>query len=374
MIIQVDKKGNVESLQKIINVLLENRDVKGLLILSCDANGFSPEIINPVLKTISVPIIGGIFPSIIHGKEKMDNGTIVAAFNNEIQTHIIHGLSEDNIDYDEALSSKIDNIENMKTMLVFVDGFSKRIGAFIDSLFISLGLEINYIGGGAGSLSMKQKPCLFTNEGLIEDGAVLALLNLESGVGVTHGWKSIGGPFKVTESESNTIKTLDWRPAFDVYRESIEKHSGKTFERDNFFEIAKAYPFGIAKIGTEMVVRDPFVLAGDNSLICVGEIPEGSFVDILNGDDFSLVTAAKEAATFANDSFHHRNEKEIMIFMDCISRVLFLREKFSEEIFAVYDESKPLLGACTIGEIANNGDDYLEFYNKTSVVGIVESL
>jgi hypothetical protein len=32
----------------------------------------------------------------------------------------------------------------------------------------------------------------------------------------------------------------------------------------------------------------------------------------------------------------------------------------------------PWIGACSIGEIANNRKDYLEFYNKTSVVMLLE--
>ncbi len=45
---------------------------------------------------------------------------------------------------------------------------------------------------------------------------------------------------------------------------------------------------------------------------------------------------------------------------------------FDDEIDAVFEEGTPLIGALTIGEIANSGTDYLEFYNKTSVVGMLE--
>ncbi|EQD46615.1 hypothetical protein B1A_14553 [mine drainage metagenome] len=54
--------------------------------------------------------------------------------------------------------------------------------------------------------------------------------------------------------------------------------------------------------------------------------------------------------------------------MDCISRALFLEQDFRQEL-AVIHSPAPMLGALTIGEIANSGQDYLEFYNKTAVVG-----
>jgi hypothetical protein len=371
MIIKLDKTGSQKEFNKILDEMLKNKKIKSIFILSCDKNNFKASSLNKKLKGIKLPIFGGVFPEILFGKEKMEKGTIVVGFFIEPKIQIIPNLSNYVEDFEETIEADFSFADETKIMFVFVDGFAKKISVLVDSLFNVFGLEFNYIGGGAGSLSMKQKPCLFTNKGLLQDSALLVQMNLESGVGVSHGWESIRGPYKVTEAENNIIKTLDWKPAFEVYRDVVEKHSGQIFNKTNFFDIAKGYPFGISKLNAEKVVRDPFALGANNSLVCVGEVFEESFVDILTGDCDSLVNAAHQALSIANDAFKSKSNKKTVLFIDCISRVLFLGNNFVKELNAVYMEGVPLIGALTIGEIANNGKDYLEFYNKTSVVGIL---
>lgn len=369
-----DENGTVEGLQKILNEVVADPNVKSIMIMSCDANGYSPDTIDPILNSITIPAIGGIFPSVIHGKSRLSRGSVVVGMSNEIDLAVVDGLSNQNSDFEELIDAAAPNTDAVKTLLVFVDGFATRIGSFLEGMFMVFGLDINYIGGGAGSLDMKQKPCLFTNEGMLEDAAVLALLRSESGIGVSHGWRSISGPHKVTRSAGNTIEALDSKPPFEIYQSVVNEHSGRTIDPERFFDVAKGYPFGIAKMEAESVVRDPLMVGDDGSLVCVGEVPEGVFVDILNGDKESLVSAAKEARHLGESSYEGEGQADLTLFIDCISRVLFLEDTFDEELAAVYREGVPLVGACTIGEIANNGRDYLEFHNKTSVVGVLGSL
>ena len=371
MIIKSDTTGEIDKFATLIDAMEQDENVKSILILACAGNGFTPETVDGILQGTTKSVFGGIFPEIISGSEKLSRGCIVAGLMEEVQTQVISGLSDDTIDYEDMIQDSTMQ-QTIKTMFVLVDGLAKRITDLIDSLFIVFGLDFNYIGGGAGSLDFEQKPCLFTNKGLIQDAAVLTMLHTESGVGVSHGWMDVAGPFKVTESDRNVIKTLDWKPAFDVYRKIVEDDSGKIFTEDNFFDIAKSYPFGINKLGTEKVVRDPIRVTEDNFLICVGEVPQESHIHILTGNMESLVSAAKTAMTKSRDSFESQSPDKIMLFIDCISRVLFLEDQFTSEIEAIYNEQIPLIGALTIGEIANNGKDYLEFFNKTSVVGILE--
>lgn len=176
----------------------------------------------------------------------------------------------------------------------------------------------------------------------------------------------------MTEVDRNVIHTLNWRPAFEVYREVVEDHAAASISEENFFDLAKHYPFGINKIDTERIIRDPFSVGEGGSLICVGEVPRNSLVDIMNGESQNLVRAAATALELARDDYDGGPEPRQRIFMDCISRTLCLEEGFSKELDAVYEEGKPLVGALTIGEIANSGRDYLEFYNKTAVVAVLE--
>jgi len=374
MKINVDRSGSINGLEKAIGMTLEEPDIKSLLIFSCDDNQLSPETVNPVLTRINIPIFGGIFPAIIYAGEKLERGSLVVGFHTESKVVIIDSLSDDQADYISQIDDNIKSVEDVKTIFSFVDGFSRRIDAFINSMFTVFGLGCNYLGGGAGSLSMTQKPCLFTNDGLVQDKAVLALLATPSGVGVSHGWQSISGPYRVTEADHNLIRTLDWKPGFAVYQDAIMAHSKTRIKEDNFFDIAKSYPFGIAKLDSERIVRDPVKLMDDGAIMCVGEVPEGSFVDILHGDVQSLITAAGRARELSTKSYQGRSENAPRVFIDCISRVLFLGDRFEEEIHAVWDQDQVLFGACTIGEIANSGSDFLEFYNKTAVVGILEAI
>lgn len=366
-----DRSGEISKLVEMLTELASDTQVGTILLLAGDDNAWTPGDVDEHLRNTTKPLLGGIFPRILHEQECLTRGTITIGLPCLAHITVIESLSGNDRDFESDLDKAFSTqtIEHAKTMFVFVDGFAAHISALIDSLYNQFGLDINYLGGGAGSLSLKAKPCVISNQGLTQDSAVLALTDLLSGIGVAHGWLPISDAFKVTEVEGNVIHSLDWRPAYQVYRETVEAHSGLRFQDDNFFSIAKAYPFGIAKLGAEMVVRDPLMRKGD-ALVCVGEVARGSYVHILNGNEASLLVAASQARGLA-ESAMGSTPAHGRLFVDCISRVLFLEDRFHHELDAVSDGQLPMVGALTIGEIANSGQDYLEFYNKTAVVGIV---
>jgi hypothetical protein len=371
MAVYVDTSGSAQGFERILEEAVHDGRAGTLLIFGCDANGFTPERLDPILCGIDIPIIGGTFPAILHDLTKIDKGTLIATIPTRARTILIDGLNDDKVDFVDAIDRQVQDAPDFRTMVIWVDGFAKRINELIYSLFTVFGLEYNYIGGGAGGLSMQSKPCIFTNQGLKADAAQIAMLDCPSSVGVCHGWTSMAGPFRITESRGNTIKTIEWRQAFDLYRDMLLQYAKAQVNRDNFFDVAKGYPFGIAKLESEPLVRDPYLATPEGSIVCAGDIPEGSFVDILSGDAHSLLEATRTARQRRDRQRPSGLKDPLNLFIDCISRALFLDDHYSQEIRAAFTPGEPMIGACTIGEIANTGNDFIEFYNKTAVLGVL---
>lgn len=366
---------SLEAFQQQLEVLAGDASTQAILVFAADANAWTPAQLNPVLTQLGVDVFGGIFPQIIYEQHNYELGAVLVALEQAPHWSLIQQLSNPDADFDTPLAELADDWDAQPqpaTHFVFVDGLATCIATLVESLFVNFGLEHNYLGGGAGSLSFEQKPCLITPEGLQVDAALILRLPQASGVGVAHGWQAISEPYKVTDADKNQVHQLEWQPAFSTYQAEVEPHAGQHFTEQNFFDLAKAYPLGINKLDSEMIVRDPLMRQGEQTLVCVGEVPEGSFVRILNGTPESLIAAAGIAATRAHQAWQANSQKppEWACFIDCISRVLFLQDQILDEFSAVAGDY-PLVGALTLGEIANTGQDYLEFYNKTAVLGLL---
>jgi len=359
---------NNNSLEEFEKGLIEvENEAKSILILSSDENNYDSNELDKILQKCKKTVFGGIFPQIIFKNKNYKKGTILVGLDDEVKVNIIENLSKDNNDLSDIVEEKVGELSSdIMSMFVFVDGLAKNIDKLILALFDNFGLSINYIGGGAGSLSFIQKPCIFTNSGLKKDCAILATTKLKSSVGVKHGWEAISKTMVVTKSSGNKIIEIDYKSAFEVYKEIVENISNEKFSDDNFFDIAKKYPIGIIKLAGDMVVRDP-IETKNGELICVGDVPQNSNIQILSGNITSLVNAAKTAKEESNNF----NNPSWTLFIDCISRVLFLDNEFYKELEIVASDNE-VVGALTLGEIANNKKFYLEFYNKTAVVAKIE--
>jgi len=338
-------------------------DIKGIFVLSAATDAPVSPAIDDTLADLSTPIFGGIFPEIISEGASKKQGVVVLGL------HVAPDVTTITPDHDTIdLASSQPAAD--ETMFVFVDAYAEKSETFITELFNSYGVGYNYLGGGAGTLDDDRQLCLFTNEGLTDDAAVVARIPSKSTIGVKHGWTEIGGPFEITAADGRTVHAIDRQPAYEVYAEIVERETGTYIDKENFFEIAKSHPFGISRLGGEQIVRDPFDVAADGSLTCFGDLPEGEFVHILEGNSETLIDAANSAYRAAAE----RDPADTVLFtFDCISRAQYLGDDFDQELAAL-SNNRDSVGALTIGEVANDGSGHLDYYNKTAVVGEIADI
>ncbi len=362
-------RGDAEEIEKALEQLaIEGFGTVG--IFAGAQNGLTPQKIDPVLTAARVALFGGVFPEIIYENQRYTQGAVLLALRGRYESCVLKNISDPDLNFDQAIEGALPG-PPPETMFVLVDGYARRITALIDGLFNNFGLDANYLGGGAGDLSFQSHPCIISSDGLLADAAQFVFTPLRSGVGVRHGWVAHRGPYRVTAARANIVESIDWRPAAEAYREIVQSAGGEIGDDADFLRKASAFPLGIRKIGAEYLVRDPVNVTPEGGMVFVGEVPEESLVDVLCARVEQLTAAAGEALRAAEESLP---EYDQMFLIDCISRALFLGPEFERELAASQPRAGGRFGILSIGEIANNGSSYLDFYNKTAVAGLLKEV
>jgi len=356
------------------NELIENlkkmetsSEVKSVLILMTDDGVCDPEFMNPVLSSFSKSIIGGVFHEIIVNSERRDIGALLLPLGFNLSTQLFELTADDSQLYHQMESVFSENLPDTGSVFVFEDAFVDGKTVFVESLFNFFGSNFKFLGAGCGSYAFKSFPCVIHNSGVFSNMGVIGVTAELVSLGVAHGWLSISSPMKVTETDSTKVLTINWEPAFDVYKRVVEAHSHRTFDDTNFLDIAKSYPLGLVKIDGEMVVRDP-IKTEDGCLLFFDNIENGRYLCVLHGSVESLLDGAHLAKEQCVHCTTQAETNDGFVFcIDCFSRVKFLEDVFTAELDLISGGQK-VYGALTFGEIANVGDSFLEIYNKTVIV------
>lgn len=356
--------------EEVLEQIQANYQGQTVVISVAEATSISLTDLIEVLNRAGIEFIGGIFPKVISANKVYDKGVIISGFSNVKHTFLVKGL--DGLDFQPEA---FDLDASKHFLFTFADGLTQNLSLYLERLYNIYGGNLAYFGAGTGSLTLKQIPSVFNKDGVFQDAAVGLIATSNVALGVKHGWQRVTGPYIITKADRNVIQQINWQNAFDVYKAIVEEHGKKEITIENFFEISKAYPFGILKDSSEYVVRDPIDVSENGELICIGEVIENTVVDILNGDADTLINAAEEAA---KEVLGKIERPQHAYLSDCISRVLFLEDDYEKELQAIAsqlntaDKSLPIEGALTLGEISSFGDGYLQLFNKTVVVGLFD--
>lgn len=325
---------------------------------------WTPEGLDPIVSGLGIPVFGGLFPSVIFEGRACTRGAVLIG--HEARTHVVA------IDISGPIAPGQDwarHLEGLHTIVAYLDATCPS-GHLMRALFDARGANATWCGGGAGGLDFIRRPAVITPDGLRSGVAVLAGIDTNTRLGVTHGWKPFGDPLLVTESRGNDIVTLDWRPALEVYREAVEHRSGMRFEQQDFFDLASRFPLMIERFGAEGVVRDPLTALDGGAIRCAGDIPQHSTVRVATGTFEDMIAAAARAREQAAGSTTPA-AGTVALTIDCISRAILLGDRLADELDALRVHGAPQAGALTIGEVASSSNHFLQMHNKTTVLAMI---
>ncbi|HQT25138.1 MAG TPA: EAL domain-containing protein, partial [Burkholderiales bacterium] len=106
-------------------------------------------------------------------------------------------------------------------------------------------------------------------------------------------------------------------------------------------------------------------------LVCRGNIPPLSPLYVLKATPESLIEASRNAARKLAGRLSYQNPEIHPLVFGCTGRNHYLQEKFTEEVGQIADAfENGIVGALTLGQIANGSDGCLSLFNRSIVLGM----
>jgi hypothetical protein len=257
-----------------------------------------------------------------------------------------------------------------RALLVFPDALTGNAAEVVRGAVEVGGTGVVWAGGGAGDNLRFMRTAQFAGGRAYSDSVVVVAIDSPSrmATGIRHGFRPYGPPTMVTRSAGSIVTELEYEDAFAVYQRTAQAR-GDQVNLEGFGSFAMSHPLGIPQADGEHVIRDPLRVDPSGGLCCVGEVPDGCLIRVMEGDHDGLVGAAREAVTTAKAAVGGAVAGAFVF--DCISRCLLLGDAVRDELTTFASElgaGAPVMGCLTFGEVGALGRGMPQFHNKTAVV------
>jgi hypothetical protein len=256
---------------------------------------------------------------------------------------------------------------------IILSGWSNEMDGeeIIKGIEDGFGSGATIFGGMAGDDLTLTGPKAFTFGKSSITGLVALIIDEDkidiSGV-ATCGWKPIGITKTITKSSGNIVYTIDDKPALDL----VMKYLGLTLDEqpltNTVFNLGAYYPLQLEREDAPSVMRTAMLgNAEDRSLVCAGNIPEGSKVRFSLPPDFDVIDTVESECKELKDE--QAQDADAVIMFSCVSRYLSLGVMAGEEIERVRKVwDAPFIGFFSYGEYGKSKKGKHEFHNNTCCV------
>lgn len=169
-----------------------------------------------------------------------------------------------------------------------------------------------------------------------------------------HGYPAPEKVICATATEGNRIISIDWHPAFDIYKQLVRNECGAELTTDNFYQYACRFPFGIMQANNDVVVRIPVAIHSDGTIVCVGDIPANASLVLLQASSLEESRCVKQLCHRLQTDLPSASGWPLLTFY-CAARRIHLEGDSLSELTALKKSSgaTKLAGALSLGEIGN---------------------
>lgn len=339
----------------------------GLFVMLPEAEKAAVPWLQQICRERGIALMGAIFPALVVEDGFSTQGAWLLCFD-ICPAHLLQAS------LDEAgrqalcawTASQVQARTGRPTVFFVFDSMVPNIGTVMDGLHMALESPPHYAGVNAGSESFTPMPCLFDGERLVGDGVLAIDLGPQVATVVRHAYPVSKALLRATAAQGNRIIQIDGRPAFEVYQEVIAHEYGVTLTRENFYEHAVHFPFGVITV-VDVLVRIPVALGDDHSLVCVGEIAPNAALRLLRApqlDDSNCVQDVVQGLR------RQRVSADGLLTFYCAGRRMHFGADAARELAHLRaDAGAPhLFGALSLGEIDSIEDlDAPRFHNAALV-------
>lgn len=351
----------------------------GLLALVPEAEKEKLPRLQAICRERGIALVGAVFPALLVDRHFVASGAWLLHFAHMPPYFLLPEINEGNPPAVRRLSSTVrDRLAqaggsaHRPTLFMIFDGMLPNIASLLDGLYLDLANRVEYAGVNAGSESFQAMPCLFDDRQVVGNGVLGLLLPGETAPVLEHGFVSPERAMSATSTEGNRVAMIDWRPAFSVYRDLIQSEYGIELTRENFYQYAVHFPFGILRANGDVVVRIPVAVADDGSLYCVGEVPENTLLVLLKAPEAGAGACVERLATRLSADNGSLRDGQLLTFY-CAGRRMHLGEAAQQELqaLAVATGAAVQGGALSLGEIGSTSRwGYPMFHNATLVCSV----
>ena len=251
---------------------------------------------------------------------------------------------------------------NRHAFSLFSDSHINNPGELISGIQEVLGASFPIVGGFSADDGRFGKTYQFFEEQVLSYSAagILWSGDCDCSIATAHGWKALGRPLTITNSQGNRIKTIEGKNAFKVY-EGYFGENTKDLKQSRLSKIALLYPLGFY-LGSEdgYLLRNITGVEDDGTLVCQGEIPAGLDARLMIGTKDALLEATREVAEQVKKKLDKKNKKmSLAIIADSFSRYHLLgrdAEKETQILQEVFGSHVPFVGFYSFGEYAPLSD------------------